>query len=447
VKKLLIIQQDDAYFLFETIQVIEKNSQTFKDYDLTLLVNETSLDKVYSRTFPVIKGITTSTLEVANKEYDVSVNLSLDEKSWDFHGGIKSPRKLGMYKQGGQLLVEDLWSSLLLTLKSKAPFLTYHLQDIYKNILGIKSFALSRERIGPVKQIAYQMVSPELFPAVEQETFINELAKNYPATPIRDLTEIDLISDVTHTLYIGPANLEALKFCEAGGRGIFLSSAFRGFNLSPSGKNHLHISSRNTPFQATPLLQVVLGEISGKTFIKSPYSLYKVDNENTFGSYLESLNESDDSYPVYQSYLVLWNYLLNLFDTDLEVTQCNKSQLNLLKEQSTILTKVIRFHDYAMSAIDSIYHEAKSPSVNEGEIGIHMKKLIEIEAVLDQLAAGHPLLRPVLDFYRIRKGQNNGVNLLEQSQVSFLTYAEEHQALQALHELFSVTLKKNEVNI
>ena len=56
-------------------------------------------------------------------------------------------------------------------------------------------------------------------------------------------------------------------------------------------------------------------------------------------------------------------------------------------------------------------------------------------------------LRPVIDFYRIRRGQNTGTTLLEQTQHTFLTYSEEHQALRALLELFTVTLAKNEVSI
>lgn len=446
-KKLLIIQQDEAYFLFETIQVIEKNPQTFKDYELTLLVNEKALEAVYNNTFPVIKGLTTDVHKVVSQTFDVSVNFSLSEDSWDLHGKTTSHRKLGMYTSEGQLWVDDLWSSLLLTLKSKAPFLTYHLQDIYKNILGIKSFNKRLTQQTTISQFAYSMASPALFSPNEQESFINDLARNYPTLPIKDLSEIDLISNISQTLYIGPATIEALKFCEAGGKGIFISSAFKGFNLLPYGSSHLFVSSRGNSFESKNLMSIVQGELSGKTFKSSTYSLYRTDNETVFGAYLESLNSSDDNYPFYQSYVVLWNFLLNLLDTDLEITRCSPSQTDLLDSQSKILSKIIRLHDYAMSAIDTIYHESKEPSLDHGTIDKNLKQLLEIEEVMDQMAATHPLLRPVLDFYRIRRGQNRGTTFQEQSQVSFLAYAEEHQALEALHELFSVTLKKNEVNI
>lgn len=446
-KKLLIIQQDEAYFLFETIQVIEKNPQSFKDFELTLLVSQSSLEKVFDRTIPVLKGLTTDVNSVLNQKFDISVNLSLAESSWDLHGEISSGRKIGMYKDEGQLWVEDLWSSYLLTLKSKTPFLTFHLQDIYKNILGIKSVRLQKLNQFTVKQIAFGMMNPEVFPANEQEKLINELARNYPAVPIKDITEVDLVSDLSDSLYIGPASLSALKFCEAGGKGIFLTSSFSGFNLFPYGERHLLISSRNKQFVSSELKAVISNEILNKSLPATGYSYYRTDLANTFGALLESLNPGDDHYPFYQSYVVLWNFLLNLYDAELSVTHCTATQLELLKTQEEILSKLIRLHDYAMSSIDSIYHESKLQDADHAKIKAHVAKLVEIEEVSEQIAAGHPLLRPLIDFYRIRRGQNQGNTLAEQSQSSFLTYAEEHQALQALHELFSVTLKRNEVNI
>ena len=76
-----------------------------------------------------------------------------------------------------------------------------------------------------------------------------------------------------------------------------------------------------------------------------------------------------------------------------------------------------------------------------------VKNLKEMEEIADKISQSHAFLRPILDFYRIRRGQNDGENLLEQAQHSFLTYSEEHQALKAILELFTVTLRKNEVSI
>lgn len=447
-KKLLIIQQDDAYFLFETIQVLEKYHAHLKDFDVTLLVKEEALGIVYDRTSPVLTGITFESQKVLASRFDISVNLSMNEATWDLHGNVNAVSKIGPYLQGGQVIVKDVWSSYLMTLKARAPFLTFHLQDVYRNILGIRGTVRSDENLGSVKQIAFGMTSTNLFPSDEQEEFINLLNRHYPHLPIKDISEIDLISDVTSTLYIGPSTLASVKFCEAGGRGVFLASNFQGFNLLPYGEDHLFLSSRNNTFKASGLMKLVIGELDAKRFATdSEYSIYRTDHENVFGAYLKSYNQSDDHYPVYQSHLVLWNFLLNLFDVNLEMGHCSTSQLTLLKTNLEVLTKFLRLHDYAMVSIDSIYQESKAVEADGPKIEGNLNHLREIEQVSEQIAASHSLLRPVLDFYRIRRGQNVGDSLSEQIQTSFLTYSEEHQALQALQELFSVTLKRNEVNI
>ena len=447
-KKLLIIQQDEAYFLFETLQVLEKNQSALKEFETTVLVNPESLKRVYNNSHPVIKGITTNLSAVLETTYDLSVNLSLSDVSWNIHGDVEAKNKIGPYVQNDQVVVPDLWSTYLMTLKTQAPFLTFHLQDVYKNILGFKGFSKSKRTLEGVQQFIFGMTSTNLFPATEQEELIHELALSYPHLPIKDLSEVDLISDLSHSLYIGPATLEALKFCEAGGKGLFLSSRFQGFNLLPYEEGHLFVSAEGKTLKASALLSIIEHEMGhGHEELKSEYALYRTDHENIFGSFLKSLNHSDDNYPFYQSHVVLWNYLLNLFDTNLEITKCNEAQLGLLKSNQEVLTKFLRLHDYAMVSIDTIYHEAKSNEANGTTIQGHIKNLQEIEEVTEKISASHSLLRPVLDFYRIRRGQNYGSTLLDQSQNSFLTYSEEHQALSALQELFSVTLKRNEVNI
>lgn len=446
-KKLLIIQTDDSYFLFETVQVLEKHQAQLRDFALTILVEEKAFANAFDKTAPILKGFTANVSDVLKDSFDVTVNLSLNESSWDLHGKINSRKKLGVYLKNGETIVEDLWSSYLLTLKAKTPFLTFHLQDIYRNVLGFRNAPVIVNRSQPIRQIAFGAVSPKVFSPKEQETLIHELALRYPAFPLKDISEIDLVSDLSQTLYVGPATLAALKFCEAGGRGIFLSSNFQGFNFVPYGTDHVFVSSRGRQFTAANLLKFIEAFIAGKIDASSDLAVYVNDTENIFGAYLKSLGQSDDNYPFYQSHVVLWNYLLNLFDTNLEVTKCSESQLSLLRTHHEVLTKLIRLHDYAMASLDTIYHESKATTANADVIGGHLKNLQDMEVLSDQIANSHAYLRPVLDFYRIRKGQNAGTSFQEQAQASYLTYAEEHQALQALQELFSVTLRKNEVNI
>lgn len=439
---------DEAYFLFETLSMLERFRDSIKDFELTVLVNPESLLAVQDGSGPIIKGLTSNVSDVLTDHFELSVNLSMNQISWPLHAKIHSERKLGPQEINNQLLVPDVWSSYLLTLKARAPFLTFHMQDIYKNILGIKQTYLPSNTVKSYQCVVIGLCNTDLFPSLEQEKMIELINAHHPHLKIRDISEIDPVSDLSHVLYIGPATLSALKICESGATGIFLSDQFQGFNLLPYGEGHVLVSSKNSKLESGQLIKIIDSEIQNEDLPNDlPYAVYLIDEENLFGSFLRSLNESDDNYPIYQCHVVLWNYVLNLFDVHLEVIRCSKGQIDLLKAQIEVAEKLSRLYDYAMSSIHVIHQEAKSPNSDNNKIQGHLKNLKEMEEIADKISQSHAFLRPLLDFYRIRRGQNDGENLLEQSQHSFLTYSEEHQALKAILELFTVTLRKNEVSI
>ena len=428
--------------------MLDRNRELFNEFEITLLVDPNSLTQFKDGSAPLLGGITTDLSSVIDIEFDLSVNLSMNETSWPIHEKIKSKKRIGPYEKEKQLFLADAWSSYLLTLKARAPFLTFHLQDIYKNILGIKKVASFQKTSKNFQYVVIGLSNTDIFSSLEQEKMVNLILSQQPHLKIRDISEIDPISNLSQVLYIGPGNFPAIKICEAGAHGIFLTSHFQGFNLLPHNQGHLLISSKNTHFNAEKLIPIINSQIHHKEVPQnSNYAIYITEDENIFGSYLKSLNSSDDNYPIYQSHVVLWNFILNLYDVHLDISRCQMSQLDLIRNQIEVLNKLIRLYDYAMSSVDTIHQEAKSSSANNEKIQGHLKNLKEMDAITDQISRTNSFLRPILDFYRIRRGQNSGATLLEQSQHSFLTYSEEHQALKAILELFSVTLSKNEVSI
>lgn len=446
-KNILIIQQDDAYFLFETLQVLEKNQSVLKEFNIQLFVKESSLNQIKPLK-TTLQNITSDQQKILSQSYDMSINLSLDANTWKLHSNVESLYKIGPYIEDERLVVNDIWSSYFMTVKSGAPFLTFHLQDIYKNIIGIKRRSIDEPKSENFKVLAFGYLKNHLMSGDELETLIDKIHKHHPLLLIRDISELDLQSDLSKVLYIGPACFEAIRITEAGASGLFLSSHFQGFNLLPHGPNHTILSSRGKSLKAQtvyPVIEKILANQTPDT--NSEVSIYKNDHENLYGAYLRSLNSSDNNYPVYQTHVVLWNFLLNLFETNLDVAQCSIAQQNVLQKNQMVLKKLIRLHEYAMSAIGKIHYEAKSNTAKHKNIEEYVKTLTEIEEIFDQIAASHPMLRAFIDFYKIRRGQNDGKTLLEQSQNSLILYSEEHHALIALDELFSVTLKKNEVNI
>lgn len=447
-KKLLIIQLDDAYFLYETLKVLEKGHGAIKDFELTVLVSQKSLDQISDKSIPLVSGITTDVAQVLSKNYDLSFNLSMLEASWDLHGHVSSECKTGPFVINGTLKVPDVWSTFLLTIKSQPPFLTFHLQDIYKNILGIKKLQEPVRKQVVYKDIVIGSFNPEFYSKSEFEALIEGLNTKIPTLNFQTMDQVDLISDLSHTLYIGPATFEALRICEEGARGIFLGRKFNGLNLLPHGDSHFYISTRGEAAKTEKFFPFIESIVkTGKPLYSSPYSVYHLETENLYGVHLESKNASDTSYPFYQSHVVLWNFLLNLFEVNLEVTSCSNEQMELLAFNRETLEKLIRLHDYALRSIDIIYHESKAEKASGDKIDGHLQHLAEIDDLMMKISNSHPMLRPFLDFYRIRRGQNDGSTLFEQVQHSFLNYTEEHHALAALNDLFSVTLRMNEVSI
>jgi hypothetical protein len=439
---------DEPYFLYETLQTLERYRDSFTEHDVTLLVSENSLNRIQQGYTPLFPKISTSIKSALEEKYDLSINLSLNEVSWSLHEKVTAAKKIGAFYLNYELCVPDVWSAYYMTLKDKAPFLTFHLQDIFKNILGLKQIDFTPAKKKKIKTIAFGFCHPELFSATELEQFISDINEHFPNLELIHLSELDTVADLSHVLYLGPATIEALRTCEFGARGVFLSRSFQGFNLLPAGDGHLFLSTRGKSIKSPELSRFISNFLLEADFPDNfPYAVYQLDQENLFGTYLKSLNQSDEHYPVYQAHVVLWNFLLNLFDTNLEIVNCTAEQKKLLHSHMGILEQVIRIYDYAMRAIDQVHQQSKGNDIEHVKLEQSLKQLKEIELLTEQVSQSHSFIRPLLDFYRIRRGQNRGDDLLSQSQHSFLVYSEEQQALKALRELFSVTLQKNTASI
>ncbi len=446
-KKLLIVQLDDSYFLFETFQVLEKNISHFKDFDLTFLVDEKSYKTVFSENFPLIRGICFQVEDVLKQSYDLSINLSLEEKGWDIQGQVKADRKIGSQRINGALSVGDLWSTYFLTIKNKTPFVTFHLQQIYRCILGIHHSTPRTRSSNSINRIAYDFSNPSFFSLEEQEKFVTGLSDLFPEVHVCEISEIDIIDNVTQTLYLGPPSLNSLRLCEAGASGYYLTSHFQGFNLIPASTGTFVISCEGSEFSALKLLRLI-GDLkrSGHSSELS-YSVYEVEDEDFNGPFLRCHGKSDLNYPFYQAHVILWNFLLNISDVELTILNCSPDQLRALESNFHVVSKFLRLHHYAIKSVDQIHLMSKKDALNPGEFHLHLKTLSEVDQIAESLSASHSFLRPFFNFYKILKSQGNISTLAEEAQSSFLIYSEEHKAFEALKELFFVTLKKNEVTI
>lgn len=436
VRRILIIQTDDMYFLHETLQVLAANSRDLTDMEVTVLASPKSLDVMEKLGIPLPAGITTDVKKILNSEFDLSFNLSLNEAAWQIHSDVKSEKKAGPFFRGNELAVNGAWAAWFLTFKGNTPFVTFHMREIFRQILGIKKRGVETESAAHAKTLIVGMTSPEFFPKDEQEAFLSGVVRRFPGLQVMDESEVSVDHDHTASLYLGPASMKGLALTESGARAVYIASRFQGLNLLPEKEGTLLVTTSGKKMDAQSLLSVMEIVLKDRKDIQSDHlNVYRLSMENVFGAYLENLSGKEVSYPFYQAHVVLWNYLLALQDVNLDTVSPEPGQIAILDSQLEILTKLIRLHDYAMVSLDDVYKEAKSAEADADKIQKNLTILKEVDDTMDKISASNPFLRPIIDFYKIRKGQIEGETLLERSQNSLLTYSEEHQAMSAFQEL------------
>ncbi len=443
IKRVLIIQTDDMYFLHETLQVLSANSKDLSNMNLTVLVSPKALEVLKTIGIPLPEGITTDVGTVLISEYDLSFNLSLNEASWQIHSEIKSVKKAGAFYRGNELMVNGLWAAWFTTFKGNTPFVTFHMRETFRQILGIKKRAPDTNNNFIARTLVMGMSSPEFFPKNEQEAFLSGIIRRFPGLQVLDESEVSAEHDHSSSLYLGPASMKALVLCESGARGIFIASRFQGLNLLPEKEGTTLITTGGKRMDAQSLLDILEIIIKDREIKPADHlNIYRLSMENVFGAYMHCLKGQEVSFPFYQAHLVLWNYILALQDVNLDISPPSVEQAAMLGTQLEIVSKLIRLHSYAMLALDGVYKEAKATESDGAVIDKHFATLTEVDETFDKIAATNPFLRPLLDFYKIRKGQIEGETLLEKSQNSLLTYSEEHQALTALEDLFRTIRNK-----
>lgn len=426
------------YFLHETLQVLEANSRDLSDMDVSVLASPKSLEVMKTLGIPLPKGITTDATDILKSEYEYSFNLSLNEAAWQIHGDVRAQKKAGPFFRGNELVINGAWSAWFLTFKGNTPFVTFHMREIFRQVLGLKKRSSEIESTAHPRTLIMGMSSAEFFPKDEQEAFLTGVVRRFPGLQVLDESEVATDHDHSAALYVGPASMKSIALCESGARGIFIASRFQGLNLLPEREGAFLVTTGGKKMDAQSLLSVMEILLKENQALPSEnLNVYRLGMENVFGAYLEKISGNEVSYPFYQAHVVLWNYLLALQDVNLNIGSPTPEQIELLQTQLDIVTKLLRLHDYAMVSIDSIYKEAKASESDANVIQKNLAILKEVDETMDKISASNPFLRPIIDFYKIRKGQTEGESLLERSQNSLLTYSEEHQAMSAFQELLT----------
>lgn len=375
--------------------------------------------------------------EVLAETFDICVNLSLMESSWKLMEDIKASKRLGIFIQNGQVRVSDHWSTYLLTLKSPVPFLSFHLEEIYKNILGFKQAPVLNDESFTLRKFVFCISSSSIFPAGEQEALLNLLSKKYPGIPILDISETRP-GDSDGVFYIGPAGLRPST--ENFSRNLLIQKNFQGANILPTNATWV-LTSQEKIFTAQDILLSLEVILKAQGKLPDEISLYRSRYSEEGDSFIERISGAEVTYPIYLAYYVLWSFVLGLNEFEPAFPKIDTAQKEFIQVYLGIIKKISRFHTYALASLDILLAEGKSLTPNSEIIDGHLENLRQIDETLRKISDSHSMLRPLLDFYHVRRGQNEGIHFQEQVENSLLIYHEEHQALTAFQELLE-TLEK-----
>lgn len=429
-KRILILQTDGPPFLHATLRVLQKYFSGTEGLEIHLLVTGASLDAL-SVPAPSDVTIHRDPQSLRSLSFEIAVNFSLQEESWALMEKIQTPKRLGIYLEAGEVRVSDHWSTYLLTLKSPVPFLSFHLEEIFKNILGGRRAPPFAEDEFVLERFVFGLSPAQFFSAGEQEAFLNLLTKKFPGIAILDVSEVT-DEDRAGSFYIGPPT--TVTAVQEFPRNLFLEGRFRGTNLMPSTQAWV-MTPGETGFTAGGVLETLLSLIENSSELPENISLFRLHYGDEEDSFIEQLRGEELTYPFYLTYHVLWNFVLGLTEREPAFPAVSEAQKEFLRPYLEVSKKISRFHSYALASLDILRSEAAKPRPETEVVEGHLENLRQIDETLRKLSDSHPLLRPLLDFYHIRRGQNDARGFKAQVENSLLTYHEEHQAFVAFQEL------------
>lgn len=410
---------------------MEKYFSALPELEITILANASSYAAIRDQFSHLNLRVLLNALEVQRECFDLAVNLSLVESSWKLLEDVQTRQRRGIYYEDGLVKVSDHWATYLLTLKSQVPFLSFHLEEIYKNILGAGQSPMLSADDFKLEKFIFSLTDSSLFPAGEQEALLNLISKKFSGIPILDISEADP-NDRDGVFYLGPATLHSATMNYP--RNLFIQKIFQGTNLLPTSPAWI-LTSRDKVFSAQEVFGTLEHILDPAIERPENVSLYLSRYDEEGDSFVEQISGSEITYPIYLAYFVLWNFVLGLRDSEPAFPKIHGEQKEFLKIYLEILKKISRFHTYALASLDILLKEGKNSSPDTDVVDGHLENLRQIDETLRKISDSHPMLRPLLDFYHIRRGQNDGKSFREQVENSLLTYHEEHQAFTAFEEL------------
>lgn len=161
--KVIILQLTRIGDILQTMQMVNQARQEYPNLEVSIVTRKkfsSGIKFLLEKTFNNIYEIEVLSLfenkkdlasgraqlnnlckEINKQQYDLSINLSFNKSSSYLNSLINAKTKMGLFRNAlGELAVYDKWSQYIYSTVMTGPQNPFNLVEIYRNILGVKSF-------------------------------------------------------------------------------------------------------------------------------------------------------------------------------------------------------------------------------------------------------------------------------------------------------------------
>lgn len=173
-------------------------------------------------------------------------------------------------------------------------------------------------------------------------------------------------------------------------------------------------------------------------------SIFRLGPSNT-GWYAQE--RFDEEYSLKETfkdiYRIAWLYKAEEIEENLSLPKISPPVTKELKSLQEGIEQLFQLCEFGKKySKDIIFELAKdSPAIKEVKrLG---DKVQEVDQLMDLLLNAYPLLRPIVEFYKIKKSHLAGENVVEISESSYLVYNDQGVLCSLLYDLINTTIESN----
>ncbi|TNF31976.1 MAG: hypothetical protein EP319_00585 [Deltaproteobacteria bacterium] len=229
------------------------------------------------------------------------------------------------------------------------------------------------------------------------------------------------------------------------------------FPCQPSEKCDLYQCHSDISYQvACSVVEQIRkdGEVDFEALCKniSSFHLTSVDiyrsEINNKGNYrLKSMtNNAPDAKDVFRElYRITWSFLLDNTDENLPYPKLSTGSHQVLLNSIQGFQHLFELCEFGKKYSKFILQEISAETPDIVKIKDFSKKIDEIDHLKSLLIKTNPYLAPVIDFYKMRKGNLSGDNIVELTENSYLVYEECGNVCSVMYELIEKVIAEHKI--